>query len=79
MFAAYVNEENPQIDKILREALNTRIVNRFSGYQSQRPNAVQNQVYALWNVLQKRDFKYSSISANSLASNKVFAQRVRPV
>lgn len=79
MFAAYVNEENPQIDKILREALNTRIVNRFSGYQSQRPNAVQNQVYALWNVLQKRDFKYSSISVNSLASNKVFAQRVRPV
>lgn len=28
-FAAYVNEENPMIDQLLREALNTRIVNRF--------------------------------------------------
>ena len=27
--AAYVNEENPMIDKLLREALDTRIVNRF--------------------------------------------------
>ena len=33
-FAAYVNEENPMIDQLLREALNTRIVNRFLGYQS---------------------------------------------
>ena len=32
-FAAYVNEEHPQIDKLLREALDTRIVNRFLGYQ----------------------------------------------
>lgn len=30
-FAAYVNEDNPKIDQILREALNTRIVNRFGG------------------------------------------------
>ena len=30
-FAAYVNEENPMIDQLLREALNTRIVNRFLG------------------------------------------------
>lgn len=29
-FAAYVNEDHPMIDIILREALNTRIVNRFS-------------------------------------------------
>ena len=34
LFAAYVNEDSPLIDKILREALNTRIVNRFRGYQS---------------------------------------------
>ena len=35
------------------------------------------QVYALWYVLQKRGFKYSSISNSSLSSNVVFAQRVR--
>ncbi|HPW71279.1 MAG TPA: hypothetical protein PK026_05710 [Bacteroides graminisolvens] len=76
-FAAYVNEDNPMIDKLLREALNTRIVNRFLGYQSARPEAVDKQVYALWNVLQKRKFRYSSVSNTSLSSNVVYSQRVR--
>jgi hypothetical protein len=76
-FAAYVNEENPMIDQLLREALNTRIVNRFLGYQSKAKGAVDKQVYALWYVLQKRGFKYSSISNSSLSSNVVFTQRVR--
>ena len=69
-FAAYVNEENPKIDQLLREALNTRIVKRFLGYQASAEQ-VDKQVYALWHVLQKRNFKYSSMS------NVVFAQRVR--
>ena len=76
-FAAYVNEENPLIDGILREALNTRIVDRFLGYQSHQKGYVDRQVYALWNVLQKRKFRYSSISYSSLSSNVVFSQRVR--
>jgi len=76
-FAAYVNEENPLIDEILREALNTGIVNRFSGYQSKQSGSVDKQVYALWHVLQKRRFRYSSISYSSLSSNLVFSQRVR--
>ncbi len=42
-FAAYVNEENPMIDQLLREALNTRIVNRFLGYQSTAEGAVDNR------------------------------------
>lgn len=75
-YAAYVNEENPLIDKVLREALNTRIVRRFLGYQS-TPEMVDKQVYALWHVLQKRNFKYSSVSYSSLSSNVVYAQRVR--
>ncbi len=76
-FAAYVNEENPMIDQLLREALNTRIVNRFLGYQNNKDGSVDKQVYALWNVLQKRNFRYSSISNTSLSSNVVFSQRVR--
>ena len=75
-FAAYVNEENPMIDKLLREALDTRIVNRFLGYQG-GAEVVDRQVYALWNVLQKRKFRYSSVSNTSLSSNVVFSQRVR--
>lgn len=77
LFAAYVNEDSPLIDDILREALNTRIVDRFSGYQSTKKGAVDRQVYALWHVLQLRKFRYSSISNTSLSSNVVFAQRVR--
>lgn len=76
-FAAYVNEDHPMIDQLLREALNTRIVNRFLGYQSGGAAAVDKQVYALWNVLQKRKFRYSSVSNTSLSSNVVFSQRVR--
>lgn len=69
-FAAYVNEEHPQIDKLLREALDTRIVNRFLGYQgnAHQSENVDKQVYALWNVLQKRNFKYSSTTNTSLSS-----------
>ena len=75
-FAAYVNEDHPLIDQVLREALNTRIVNKFVGYQF-GDAGVDNQVYALWNVLQKRKFRYSSVSNTSLSSNVVFSQRVR--
>jgi hypothetical protein len=77
-FAAYVNEEHPMIDQLLREALNARIVNRFIGYQG-KASQVREQVYALWYVLQKRNFKYSSISNTSLSSNVVYAQRVRTI
>lgn len=75
-YAAYVNEESPLIDKVLREALNTRIVRRFLGYQG-NAQMVDKQVYALWYVLQKRNFRYSSVSYSSLSSNVVYSQRVR--
>lgn len=77
LLAAYVNENHPLIDEILREALNTKIVNRFMGYQTNKKGYVDKQVYALWHVLQQRNFRYSSISYSSLSSNMVFAQRVR--
>jgi hypothetical protein len=76
-FAAYVNEDHPMIDQILREALNTRIITRFLGYQARTPEDVDKQVYALWNVLQRRNFQYSSVANTSLSSNVVFSQRVR--
>ena len=76
LFACYVNEDNPKIDDVLKEALSTRIINRFIGYQRDSVSVI-NQVYALWNVLQRRHFKYSSISNSSLSSNFVFAQRIR--
>ena len=50
---------------------------RFLRYQGGNAEVVDKQVYALWNVLQKRNFRYSSVSNTSLSSNVVFSQRVR--
>jgi hypothetical protein len=64
MYAAYVNEDHPEIDKILGEALKTKMVNSFSGYQS-GSKEVALQIAAIWRVLNERGFKYSSITNNS--------------
>ena len=77
LYAAYVNEESPLIDQVLRDALNTRIVRRFQGYQARGSKGIEKQVYAIWFALQKMDFRYSSVSYSSLSSNVVYSQRVR--
>lgn len=77
-FGAYVNEDHPMIDQLLKEALSAKLVRRFVGYQ-RTEKQVNDQVYALWYVLQKRNFRYSSITNTSLSSNMVYAQRVRTI
>jgi hypothetical protein len=76
MFSAYVNEDHPAIDGILSEALNTGVVGSFSGYQNGEVQ-VWEQVFAIWNVLQRRGIRYSSINQTSAQSQKVFSQTVR--
>jgi PKD repeat protein len=76
MFAAFVNEDNPKIDELLSEALSYSIVNYFIGYQGTE-NDVFKQVSALWFYLQAHSVKYSSITASSNPSQKVFSQYVR--
>ena len=76
LFAAYVNENNPLIDEILKEALDTKIINSFNGYQDDNTN-VNSQIFSIWYVLQKRGFKYSSITKTSQTSKLVYSQRVR--
>ena len=61
MFAAYVNEQHPFVDKMLREALDTGIVNSFTGYQTKNKAEVYRQAYALWNALSKRDVAATAI------------------
>lgn len=77
MFAAYVNENHPWVDQILKEALQTGEVKAFTGYQSGDPNEVIRQVFAIWNVMQRRGMKYSSITTPSAVSPAVYAQHVR--
>ena len=76
MVAAYVNEDHPWIDQILREALNTRMVNSFSGYQGTQQDVLL-QVAAIWNSLQRRGFRYSSVTTTSGTSTVFQSQYVR--
>jgi len=76
LFAAYVNENHPWVDGILKEALETKVITGFTGYQSGDPDEVLAQVFAIWNVLQKRGIKYSDISTTT-PSKWVYSQTVR--
>ena len=76
-FAAYVNEQHPFVDKLLRKALDREVVEGFDGYQQGNPEAVMRQAYALWDLLVARDMRYSSITVSAVSSETVASQHVR--
>lgn len=79
LFTAYVDEFHPMLATLRREALDTGIVDAFIGYQGNAED-VQKQVYALWNVLQRRGVQYSSIGDATLpATGSTFSQHIRRV
>ena len=79
-FAAYVNENHPWIDGLLKEALSAAkeqdLINGFTGYQSGNQEEVLSQVFAIWNALQRRGIKYSDVST-APPSKFVYSQTVR--
>ncbi len=77
MFAAYVNENHPMLDKILKEALDTKIVNAFLHYQGDDEASVLQQVFAVWTALQKRGIQYSSTTTTPGGSEVVYSQYIR--
>ena len=77
LFAAYVNEEHPQIPQILSEALSQGIVSRFQGYQAGTKDDVQKQVLAIWHNTLLRGLSYSSISCTSNPSTSTNVQHIR--
>ncbi|MEO8207297.1 MAG: hypothetical protein ABI615_14040 [Chthoniobacterales bacterium] len=77
LFAAYVNEDHPWIDNILKQALQTGIVDSFDGYQSGDPEKVYLQVFAIWKVLQNLGFRYSNITTLGIKTEKMESQHVR--
>jgi hypothetical protein len=77
MFAAYVNEQHPFADKVLREALDRGAVDSFTGYQAQDAAEVYRQVFALWDALTARDVRYSDITTTAGESEMVYSQHVR--
>jgi hypothetical protein len=78
IFAGFVNESHPSLQKLLQEALRYKAVKQFAGYQVD-PAGVEMQVFAIWNVLQRRHVRYSSITTPSASSpsGKVYSQAVR--
>lgn len=75
--AAFVNEDHPFIDSLLKEALDTRLIDAFDGYQSDDEQQILRQMLAVWTVLQRRGFRYSSITTSSAAKDHVRSQYVR--
>lgn len=77
-FAAYVNEDHPWVQTLLREALESGIVTAFAGYQMQDPEMVLAQVYAVWHTLQARGIQYSSVATLAAPqSAQLMSQHVR--
>ncbi len=76
LFAAYVNENHPQVQEILKEALKTGTVKQFDGYLSEDREQVLKQIFSVWNALQRRGIKYSNV-AFTTPSDSVYCQTVR--
>ena len=76
VFAAYVTEDAPWIDKLLQETLQRRFIRQFVGYQG-GPQEAHRQVEAIYNELQRRGVRYSSITTSSQVSRRVSSQVVR--
>lgn len=76
-FAAYVNEDHPKIDKLLKDALATGIVKKMDAYQSKDPKQVTLQVFAIWEALQLKGMKYSDVASLPGGSDRLLVQRVR--
>lgn len=77
LFAAYVNEDHPAADLILKQALDSGAVDQFTGYQDEDEDAVLQQVFAIWHVLQQRGIRYSSITRTASEHANVLSQHVR--
>lgn len=78
LFAAYVNEYHPSLDPLLREALATGVITAFTGYQVDAQGVLM-QVFAIWNALQRRGIRYSTVATAVPTAAGVFSQNVRPL
>ncbi len=76
LIAAYVNENHPFVDAVLREALDAGSVDSFAGYQKEHPD-VRREIKAVYDALKRRGFRYSNITRASGESPSVGSQHIR--
>jgi hypothetical protein len=79
-FAAFVNENHPVIDQVLRAALDIPAmpVKRWIGTQGTEEEVLK-QVWAIWYLFQRKKMTYSSISTVSDHRAEIHSQMVRPL
>lgn len=77
LFAAYVNEDHPQIEQILTDIMQQGTVTRLTGYQTGGAQAVRNQVFAVWYYALDHGITYSSITCTSNPSPRANVQHIR--
>lgn len=77
LFAAYVNEDHPQIEQILTDILAQGTVSRLAGYQGGSAQSVRDQVFAVWYYALDRGITYSSITCTSNPSARANVQHIR--
>ncbi|MBR4506117.1 MAG: hypothetical protein IKP21_05015 [Bacteroidales bacterium] len=76
LFAAYVNEDHPQIEQIITDIMGQGTVRRLNGYQGTERN-VRDQVFAVWYYALDHGITYSSISCTSNPSSRANVQHIR--
>ena len=76
LFAAYVNEDHPQIEQILTDIMQQGTVTRLTGYQTGGAQAVRNQVFAVWYYALDHGITYSSITCTSNPSPRANVQHI---
>lgn len=64
LFAAYVNENHPEINQIMKDAILSKKVDSFMGYSGDRESLTK-ELDAVWRVLKERRVHYSTMSAST--------------
>ena len=77
LFAAYVNEDHPDIEQILTDILSQGNITRLTGYQTGKSAAVDDQVFAVWYYALDHGISYSSITCTSNPSPTSNVQHIR--
>lgn len=77
IFAAYVDEGDAIVTRILDAARATGIAQDFDGYAGADPQGVYRQVWAIWDALDRHGIRYSGANPALERGPHSYSQRVR--
>jgi hypothetical protein len=77
IFAAFVNERDAVIDEVLDGALQSGIVDKFTGYGESDSDLVLRQAWAIWHALGTHGIRYSGADPGVDRGPRVYSQHVR--